>query len=105
MYAGLAALLLAGIAVQSWSGFVAHTDSSAPALTETIAPVAPPAPGEPPVIDMSAQPVAAAFPLDTIDVVVGRNDTLDRIFRRLDLNLTDLASIRLLPGIRQGLEL
>ena len=54
---------------------------------------------------MTAKPVAAAFPFDTIDVVVGRNDTLDRIFRRLDLSLTDLASIRLLPGIREGLDL
>ena len=54
---------------------------------------------------MTAQPVAAAFPFATVDVVVGRNDTLDRIFRRLDLSLTDLASIRLLPGIREGFDL
>ncbi|MDE2304893.1 MAG: peptidoglycan DD-metalloendopeptidase family protein [Gammaproteobacteria bacterium] len=40
----------------------------------------------------------------TIDVVVGRNDTLDRIFRRLALDTTDLAQIRELPGIRQSLD-
>ena len=33
-----------------------------------------------------------------IDVIVSRNDTLDHIFRRLKLNLADLASLRALPG-------
>lgn len=40
----------------------------------------------------------------TIDVVVGRNDTLDRIFRRMALDTGDLAAIRDLPGIRQSLD-
>ena len=40
----------------------------------------------------------------SIEVVVGRNDTLDRIFRRLALDPTDLARIRNLPGIRQSLD-
>jgi murein DD-endopeptidase MepM/ murein hydrolase activator NlpD len=105
VYAGLAALALAGIAFQSWSGFVSRTESSAAPVVAPLAPLPAPASGQPPVIDMSAPPVAAAFPFSTIDVVVGRNDTLDRIFRRLDLSLSDLASIRLLPGIRQGLDL
>ncbi|HKE44789.1 MAG TPA: peptidoglycan DD-metalloendopeptidase family protein [Steroidobacteraceae bacterium] len=107
LYAGLAALLLAGIAFQSWSRFVTHPAASVAAPDAPSAPAvsAELTPAQTPVIDMTAQPVVAAFPLDTIDVVVGRNDTLDRIFRRLDLNLTDLASIRLLPGIRQGLDL
>lgn len=39
-----------------------------------------------------------------IDVVVGRNDTLDAIFRRMSLNKSDLAAIRNLPGIRQSLD-
>src|ERR1700761_8843794 len=33
----------------------------------------------------------------TTDIIVGRNDTLDRIFRKLKLNLTDLANLRALP--------
>ncbi len=37
-------------------------------------------------------------------VIVGRNDTLDGIFRRMALNMTDLAVIRALPGIRQHLD-
>jgi murein DD-endopeptidase MepM/ murein hydrolase activator NlpD len=46
----------------------------------------------------------AKLALTTIDVIVIRNDTLDRIFRRLKLNLTDLASLRSLPGIRAALD-
>jgi murein DD-endopeptidase MepM/ murein hydrolase activator NlpD len=40
----------------------------------------------------------------TIEVVVGRNDTLDAIFRRMALDTADLAEIRQLPGIRQSLD-
>jgi murein DD-endopeptidase MepM/ murein hydrolase activator NlpD len=42
--------------------------------------------------------------LSRIDVIVTHNDTLDRIFRRLKLNLADLASLRSLPGLRAGLD-
>ncbi|MDP8984354.1 MAG: peptidoglycan DD-metalloendopeptidase family protein [Pseudomonadota bacterium] len=42
--------------------------------------------------------------LATIEVVVGRNDTLDGIFRRMALDKSDLAAIRNLPGIRQSLD-
>ncbi|HEX4151152.1 MAG TPA: peptidoglycan DD-metalloendopeptidase family protein [Steroidobacteraceae bacterium] len=40
----------------------------------------------------------------TTEVIVGRNDTLDAIFRRLGLDPADLAAIRHLPGIRQSLD-
>jgi len=40
----------------------------------------------------------------TIEAVVGRNDTLDGIFRRMALDIADLAAIRNLPGIRQSLD-
>lgn len=40
----------------------------------------------------------------TIEVIVGRNDTLDGIFRRMALDKSDLAAIRNLPGIRQSLD-
>jgi murein DD-endopeptidase MepM/ murein hydrolase activator NlpD len=61
----------------------------------------------------SAPPVAAAPPsiapqqasvASIVEVVVGRNDTLDGIFRRMALNKSDLAAIRNLPGIRQSLD-
>ena len=105
LIAWLGTLLLVGIAARILGGFDSRLQPG-PA-TATSAPMAAVkrAPGHPPVIDITAKPVAASFPLDTIDVVVGRNDTLDRIFRRFDLSLTDLASIRLLPGIRDGLDL
>ncbi len=40
----------------------------------------------------------------TIEVLVRRNDTLDRIFKRMALDPADLAAIRQLPGIRQSLD-
>src|SRR5450755_1490113 len=51
-------------------------------------------------------PVAAqqAGVAATIEVVVGRNDTMDAIFRRMALDKSDLAAIRNLPGIRQSLD-
>ncbi len=41
---------------------------------------------------------------DTLEFVVRRNDTLDRIFRQLKLSLNDLASIRDVPGVRESLD-
>jgi murein DD-endopeptidase MepM/ murein hydrolase activator NlpD len=49
-------------------------------------------------------PVQQASVASIIQVVVGRNDTLDAIFRRMSLNKADLAAIRNLPGIRQSLD-
>lgn len=40
----------------------------------------------------------------TTEYVVRRNDTLDRIFRHLKLDLTDLAAIRALPDARERLD-
>src|SRR5688500_17920563 len=41
---------------------------------------------------------------DTVEFVVRRNDTMDRIFRQLKLNLTDLATIRGVPGVQARLD-
>jgi murein DD-endopeptidase MepM/ murein hydrolase activator NlpD len=49
-------------------------------------------------------PIQEASVASTIEVVVGRNDTLDAIFRRMALDPADLAAIRNLPGIRQSLD-
>jgi murein DD-endopeptidase MepM/ murein hydrolase activator NlpD len=40
----------------------------------------------------------------TIDIIVGRNDTLDRVFRKLNLSLTDLANLRAMPGIKTHMD-
>jgi murein DD-endopeptidase MepM/ murein hydrolase activator NlpD len=50
-------------------------------------------------------PVKPAGAAATTEVVVGRNDTLDAIFRRIALDPADLAAIRQLPGIRASLDL
>jgi murein DD-endopeptidase MepM/ murein hydrolase activator NlpD len=59
----------------------------------------------------AAEPVAEAVGIQsaslgasTIEVIVSRNDTLDRIFRRLKLDLADLASLRGLPGLKAALD-
>ncbi len=46
----------------------------------------------------------ASLGFSTIEVIVGRNDTLDRIFRKLQLSLADLASLRALPELRRQLD-
>jgi murein DD-endopeptidase MepM/ murein hydrolase activator NlpD len=71
--------------------------ASAPA-----APAAPTASGLP----ASATPIArqASVAAATIEVIVGRNDTLEAIFKRMALDQADLAAIRQLPGIRQSLD-
>jgi murein DD-endopeptidase MepM/ murein hydrolase activator NlpD len=57
--------------------------------------------GESPV-DAALQ--AASAGLSRVNVVVKRNDTLDQIFRRLELSLTDLANIRALDAARNALD-
>jgi murein DD-endopeptidase MepM/ murein hydrolase activator NlpD len=57
---------------------------------------------DPPTASPPAQQASVA---STTMVIVGRNDTLDAIFRRMALDTADLAAIRNLPGIRQSLDL
>src|SRR5438552_6587317 len=65
----------------------------------------PPAPPAPEAPNSEAPPGPAPKPdAVTTDVVVARNDTLDRIFRKLNLNLTDLANLRAQPGIKTHLD-
>jgi murein DD-endopeptidase MepM/ murein hydrolase activator NlpD len=60
----------------------------APVLSEPVAPA----------------PDQANLAFSTIDVVVSRNDTLDQLFRRFELNLADLATLRGLPELRSQLD-
>jgi murein DD-endopeptidase MepM/ murein hydrolase activator NlpD len=59
---------------------------------------------EPSLEPIALPPAQHASIASIAEVVVGRNDTMDAIFRRLSLNLSDLAAIRNLPGIRQSLD-
>jgi murein DD-endopeptidase MepM/ murein hydrolase activator NlpD len=95
---------LAGAAILGWQAHTtvaldsATTSSAARATTDTaLAPSTTAAPLNPIVVQQAS--VASI-----IEIVVGRNDTLDGIFRRMALNKSDLAAIRALPGIRQSLD-
>jgi len=43
--------------------------------------------------------------VNTVEFVVRRNDTMERIFRQLKLSLNDLAAIRELPEVKRALDL
>jgi murein DD-endopeptidase MepM/ murein hydrolase activator NlpD len=53
-----------------------------------------------PVIEAPIVPPSVSIGFSTIEVVVSRNDTMDRLFRRFELNLGDLAALRSLPDLR-----
>ena len=55
--------------------------------------------------ELAAVASAALKPLGSaVEIIVRRDDTLDAIFRRLQLSIQDLAAVRGLPGIRQSLD-
>lgn len=59
----------------------------------------------PPItVEEVAAPAAPEPPGVTVEFVVRRNDTLERIFRQLNLSLADLARIRDLPDVRASLD-
>lgn len=49
---------------------------------------------------LAPQTASIAAPFSSIEVIVRRNDTLDAIFRKLELSLTDLANLRAVSGAR-----
>lgn len=44
-------------------------------------------------------------PFEFVAITIGRNDTLDQIFRGLQLKLSDLAELRSLPDVRKSLDI
>ena len=106
-------LQLSACAVVGWSLMHGGVEIAPPAAPEAPAAAIPPAaapeatsPATAPAAQMAAAlPLAGAqAALSRIDIVVVRNDTLERIFRRLKLDLADLASMRSLPGVRDALD-
>jgi murein DD-endopeptidase MepM/ murein hydrolase activator NlpD len=63
-----------------------------------------PEPTSPTALETPAAPQEANLAFSTIEVVVSRNDTMDRLFRRFELNLADLASLRNLPELRSQVD-
>jgi murein DD-endopeptidase MepM/ murein hydrolase activator NlpD len=105
-------LQVAACAVLAWAWFQWDSARDAPAPpapsgTDS-AVTAAPEPVAPPVPELGSHqasfPNPVALGASTIEVIVSRNDTLDRIFRRLKLDLADLASLRTLPGLKSGLD-
>jgi murein DD-endopeptidase MepM/ murein hydrolase activator NlpD len=82
---------------------IAHQQPSAGAPENISAPIDL-GPTQPLEIAVTLKPEPAEPLGATVEFVVRRNDTLDRIFRQLNLSLTDLASIRELPGVKQSLD-
>jgi murein DD-endopeptidase MepM/ murein hydrolase activator NlpD len=63
-----------------------------------------PAPAVAVAAPVPAAPEEANVAFSTIEVVVSRNDTMDRLFRRFELNLGDLAMLRGLPELRNQVD-
>ena len=59
-------------------------------------------------LSVVAEPVTAALPaapFEFVAITIGRNDTLDRVFRELELRISDLAELRSLPDVRKSLDM
>jgi len=90
-----AAFLVAGVAIAA-----AVSRNFAPTVSDVIQPVA-----APPVAEIA--PVEApepVSPFEAAQIVIHRNDTLDAIFRKMELSLADLAELRSLPDVRKSLD-
>jgi murein DD-endopeptidase MepM/ murein hydrolase activator NlpD len=64
-----------------------------------------PEPLLPGAMPAAAEFAAPASPFEFVAVTIGRNDTLDQIFRGLQLRLSDLAELRSLPDVRKNLDM
>jgi murein DD-endopeptidase MepM/ murein hydrolase activator NlpD len=91
-----ASFLVAAVAVAS-----VMTRGPNPPAAEAI-PAAAPAPVTAHVEVGDPEPVT---PLETYEITVRRNDTLDAIFREMQLSIADLAQLRSLPEVRKSLDL
>ena len=109
----LQAAACAVVAWSLWHGGLTQPPAALPAAAPPVpaaaesaaAGGAPATPSAPTMTLAAATPLAdARAALSAVDVIVTRNDTLDRIFRRWKLNLSDLASMRSLPGVRANLD-
>jgi murein DD-endopeptidase MepM/ murein hydrolase activator NlpD len=102
----VAGCALAGAAFLGWRFYSPAPTAAPPSIAAADAPTATAATPAASAV-ASPPPIVAeqASVASIIEVVVGRNDTLDAIFRRMALNKSDLAAIRNLPGIRQSLDI
>src|SRR5262245_26836379 len=105
-------LQLGGCALLAWAWLQATPDPTAASPPPQLIPKAgtqqvttsPAAQAAPQAATAQASLLPVDLGVSTIEVIVSRNDTLDRIFRRLKLDLADLASVRNLPGLKTALD-
>ncbi len=102
----LSGVALTAVALLGWRLSHSPDPIAADAAGSAAAPLSAGMPAPPAATGPAPPPIVAqqASVASIIEVVVGRNDTLDAIFRRMALNKSDLAAIRNLPGIRQSLD-
>ena len=109
--------LIGGCALLAWLCIRTPTElrqppapSAQPGLTNSAAPgtltaaEATPAAALASATGTSTKTTVARAALSSFKIIVHPNDTLDAIFRRLKLNLADLASLRALPGLKAHLD-
>jgi len=92
-----ASCLVAGVAIASaLSNWLTPTAFDAPVLeTEAVA-----------LAEVIQEPpVELVSPFESMEIVIRRNDTLDALFRQMELSLADLAELRSLPDVRKSLDL
>ena len=54
---------------------------------------------------LPAADAAPRTPFEFVAVTIGRDDTMDRVFRGLELNVADLVELRSLPAVRHSLDM
>ncbi len=96
------ALQFAACTLLAWGAFRAE-QSAPPTLATLPQRLLPPAAQRTGLLAMSGAPQFAPG-LSAIEVIVRRNDTLDAIFRRLELDLADLAALREQDTVRATLD-
>lgn len=55
-------------------------------------------------VEQVVEQMVTIDPLETLEIVIRRNDTLDALFRKMELSITDLAAVRSLPDVRRSLD-
>jgi len=91
-----ASWLIAGVAIASaMSSWLTPPSVDVPVLDTTAVTLAETVP------EQLAEPVS---PFESLEIVIRRNDTLDALFRQMELSLSDLAELRNLPDVRKSLD-
>jgi murein DD-endopeptidase MepM/ murein hydrolase activator NlpD len=94
------AAVISQLALFAVAGFLAYLPRESEQMASQAAAESAPAPSAP----APEVPQQASIAFSTIEVVVSRNDTMDRLFRRFELNLADLATLRGLPEMRSQVD-